>query len=178
MEWTDIVADRMRRKRQILFSGDDALLLELAAMLDALPRRAAVLWALEMAEETAVILEAKYPGDARARAALDMTRLWAAGKIKMPAAKRAILDCHGAAKETACAEDAAHYHALGQALSVVHTVRHAMGYPIYDLTAIVRKLGMGDCKKPVEARIVHYADRAAHWREHYAESAGEWAKFL
>ena len=64
----------------------------------------------------------------------------------MPVAKKAILDCHAAAKELSSLADIAHYHAVGQACGTVLANGHAIGYPIYDLTSIVRKYGIENCK--------------------------------
>ena len=83
------------------------------------------------------------PGDRRPRAALDAAWLWARGRLKMHVAQRAILDCHAMAKDVTTAADAALCHAVGQACGTVHTAGHAMGYPVYELTAIVRALGAG-----------------------------------
>ena len=111
-----------------------------------------VLWALNLAEESVCVLEEKYPNEHRPRTALELTRFWAAGEIKMTQAKRAILDCHAMAKEITIPEDIALCHAIGQACGVVHTVGHALGYPIYELTAIARRYGIENCRVAVETR--------------------------
>ena len=53
MDWMDEVAEKMRRRNQILFSRDSAVLQPLSASLANVQRRAAVLWALDLAEEIA-----------------------------------------------------------------------------------------------------------------------------
>ena len=75
-------------------------------------------------------------------------------------------------------EDIARCHAVGQACAVVHTVGHAIGYPIYDLTSIVYQYGIEHCVKAVEARKQEYMDRLFYWREHWKEYEGEWAEFM
>ena len=110
--------------------------------------------------------------------ALEAARNWAAGKIKMREAQRKILDCHGLAKELSSPADAAACHAVGQACSVVHTAGHAMGYPIYDLTAIVYRLGLENCREQVERRKEEYVDRLLWWAGRPEKDAGEWAGFL
>ena len=67
-----------------------------------------------------------------------MARLWAMGKVKMPSARPAILAVHAMAKQLQDPGDAALCHGVGQGCSTVHTPRHAMGLPIYELTALVR----------------------------------------
>ena len=117
------------------------------------------------------------PGDRRPRAALDAAWLWARGRLKMPVAQRAILDCHAMAKEVAAA-DAALCHAVGQACGTVHTAGHAMGYPVYELTAIVRALGLDEGRASVEARRQAYLVRLTQARAACEQDAGPWAGFL
>ena len=90
--------------------------------------------------------------------------------------KRQILACHAAAKQVTGREDAALCHAVGQACSVVHTAGHALGFPIYELTAIVYRHGLERCAGAVEARRQEYITRLFYWSERC--DAGEWAKFL
>ena len=60
------------------------------------------------------------------------------------------------------AEDAALCHAVAQACSVVHTPRHALGYPVYELTARVIRSGFEGFEDDVERRVSEYADRLAY----------------
>ncbi|WP_051571951.1 putative immunity protein [Ruminiclostridium cellobioparum] len=104
--------------------------------------RTMVLWAFEFADETAQKLFERYPNKKRLGSAVLTSKDWAAGKVKMPVAKRAILQAHAVAKEIDSLEDIALCHAIGQACGVVHANGHAIGFPIYDLTAIIRKYGV------------------------------------
>ncbi len=150
----------------------------LILLIDELPRRAVVLWALELAEETVKLLEIKYPLDERPRIALTMTQMWASGKVKMPVAKRAILDCHAAAKEITSTDDIARYHAVGQACGTVHAKGHAIGFPIYDLTALIRENGPENCEEIIQDRINYYVERLLYWKENYTNHSNQWASFL
>ena len=134
------------------------------------------LWALDLALELVNYLEEKYSNEDRFRIALDKTKLWAQGEIKMPEAKRAILNCHAVAKELTNKEDIALCHAIGQACGVVHTVGHAIGLPIYELTAIVYKYGIDNCKDKLINRKNEYIDKIYYYQEHYKEYQ-KWAKF-
>ena len=98
------------------------------------------------------------------------------GNKDTPEARRSILACHAAAKQVTGREDAALCHAVGQACSVVHTAGHALGFPIYELTAIVYRHGLERCAGAVEARRQEYITRLFYWSERC--DAGEWAKFL
>lgn len=93
--WLAEVQAKARRRNQILFAVESPLLAELRRLIAGANRRALILWALELAEETVRELERRYPDDHRPREAAEAARAWAAGEIKMPLAKRAILACHG-----------------------------------------------------------------------------------
>ena len=176
--WLAEVKAKAKRHNQILFSKESALLDDLRHLIDQANRRALILWALEVAEESARVLAEKYPEDHRPREAIGASRAWTAGEIKMPIAKRAILDCHAMAKELTNPADIARCHAVGQACSVVHTVGHALGCPMYDLTAIVLELGLDDCRDAVEHRVRYYEQRLHYWAEHEKSCRQNWASFL
>ena len=178
MDWLEEVQQKDKRKNQILFSKDCPLFDQLNLLLAQQNHRAVVLWALELAEEAVGCLKERYPQDFRPSDALNVTRLWAAGKVKMPVAKKEILRCHGMAKELSSPEDIALCHAIGQACGTVHTVGHALGFPIYELTGIVRKLGVENCRNAVEERVRQYIERLVYWQEHEPGYQGEWAKFM
>lgn len=169
-DWPETVGARLGR-RAILFDSKDEVLAGVAAALAPLSRRQAVLWALEAADALAGAL-----ADERPRLCVQTARAWAAGMVKMPVAKRAILDCHAYAKELPPA-DGARCHAIGQACSVVHTKGHCMGLPVYELSAIVFDLGVERGRPAVENRITDYIDRAAYWQTFDTDGLC-WADFL
>ena len=176
--WLTEVRAKAKRHNQILFSKDSLLLDNLHHLIGQANRRALILWALELAEETTRELAEKYPENHRPREAIAASRAWAAGEIKMPIAKRAILNCHAMAKELTDPADIARCHAVGQACSVVHTAGHALGYPMYELTAIVLELGLDDCRDAVEHRVRYYEQRLHYWAEHEKSCSQNWASFL
>jgi hypothetical protein len=176
--WFAEVKAKAKRKNQILFSKDSLLLTDLCQLIAQANRRALILWALELAEETARELAEKYPEDHRPREAIAASGAWASGEIKMPIAKQAILNCHAMAKELTNPADIARCHAVGQACSVVHTAGHALGYPMYALTAIVLDLGLDDCRDTVEQRVMYYEQRLRYWMEYEKTCQLNWAGFL
>ena len=178
MDWLEEVRGKLKRKNKVFFSKQSELLQDLLWMIEEQNRKVVILWALDLAEETVQELEKKYPQETRARKALESTKLWAEGHIKMPVAKKDILQCHAVAKELTSLEDIALYHAVGQACSVVHTVGHASGYPIYELTTIVRKYGIDNCKEAVEKRKSEYVDKLLYWIEHVDMEERTWASFI
>ena len=176
--WFAEVKAKAKRKNQILFSKDSLLLTDLRQLIVNANRRALILWALELAEETARELAGKYPEDPRPREAIAASKAWASGEIKMPIAKQAILNCHAMAKELADPADIARCHAVGQACSVVHTVGHALGYPMYELTAIILEQGLDNCREPIEHRVRYYEQRLHYWAEYEKSCCQDWASFL
>ena len=176
--WLAEVSAKAKLHNQILFSKESLLLDNLRHLIDQSNRRVLILWALELAEETVLQLTEKYPEDLRPREAIAASRAWAAGEIKMPIAKRAILNCHAMAKELTDSADIARCHAVGQACSVVHTAGHALGYPMYELTAIVLEQGLDNCKDSVEQRVMYYEQRLQYWMEYEKTCQQNWAGFL
>ena len=176
--WLAEVKAKAKRKNQILFSKDSLLLTDLCQLIAQANRRALILWALELAGKTTWELAEKYPEDHRPQEAIAASRAWAAGEIKMPIAKQAILNCHAMTKELNNPADIARCHAVGQACSVVHTAGHALGYPLYALTTIVLELGLDDCRKPIEERVMYYEQRLRYWMEYEKSCQQNWAGFL
>ena len=179
MDWmTDILSAR-RRGNRILFRRDNVLLCGLADSLRQQTHRVVVLWALELAGEAVRALREEYPGEERPALALETARLWAQGCVKMPLAQRRILDCHTAAKALSPAP-AALCHAVGQACGTVHTAGHALGFPMYELTALVLTLGPDHCRETVEVRTADYLQRLEHWSHTLGDGDGgyTWAPFL
>lgn len=68
-----------------------------------------------------------------------MSEPWAKGQIKMPVARRAILELHALAKEINEEQLSLLCRAIAHACATVHTERHALGLPIYELTVMVSK---------------------------------------
>jgi len=178
MNWLDEAAARLKRKNQVLFAKDSEYLQDLTLLFQGQNHRVITLWAFDFAAESIAKLEEKYPREQRPREAFTAAQDWAAGKIKMRWAQRKILDCHAFAKEIEEKEDIAVCHAIGQACAVVHTAGHAIGYPIYDLTAVIYRLGIENCAEAVEKRKQDYIDRLFYWNAHCGDYKIAWAPFM
>ncbi len=178
MDWIEEVREKQKRKNRILFSKDSVLLFELANLLETVNRRVVFLWVISLAEESAAVLEQKYLNEHRFSETITAARLWANGTIKMPAAKEKILYCHGFAKEISDPVDIALSHAIGQACSVVHTPKHALGYPIYELTSLVLRDGIQYCKETVENRTAEYTLRLLNAKQMEPNLNFSWADFM
>ena len=178
MDWLDEVRTKLKRKNHVLFAKDAEFLQDLTMLFREQSHRTMALWALDLAAESVAKLEEKYPDETRPKEALEAARAWAAGDIKMRLAQRKILNCHAFAKEIDSKEDIALCHAIGQACAVVHTVGHAMGYPLYELSSIVYRLGVENCQAAVERRRQEYIEKLFYWNGHVDDYKGEWADFM
>lgn len=180
MEWLDFQDVRAREDmgRQILFSRESPSLQELLTKMRKQKRRTLVLWALEGAWVPAEILARRYPGEDRPQKALSLSREWSRGRVKMPAAKQAILQVHAMAHEIDVPADIARCHAVGQACSAVHAETHAIGLALYELTALVREYGPGRWEKRVEDRIAAYIVLLDDCARQIETCTDEWAPFL
>ena len=175
-------AEDMRRRRQrgntILFSKDGEYLIPLSDYLNTMDRRAVVIWALGLADDAAKELSTRKPQEERPARAIEAAWLWAGGREKMSLARRFILDCHAAAHDMIDPADAALCHAIGQACSVVHTTKHALGFPLYDLTATALSAGDCDIDKLLDAKLSLYFDRAVAAVRALTSFQGDWAPFM
>ena len=178
MDWLDEARIKLKKHNQVLFAKDSEFIQDLSLLFRDQSHKAMVLWALDLAGESVAKLAEKYPDETRPREALDAAWAWAEGTIKMPLAQRKILDCHALAKELDSIEDISLCHAVGQACAVVHTAGHAMGFPMYELSAIIYRLGIDSCQGAVERRKQEYIDKLFYWHEHVGDYDGPWADFM
>lgn len=169
---------KLKKRNQILFSRDSECLQELVGLIQLQNHRTLVTWALDCAHVTLEEFEAKYPEERRPRTCLDRCEAWARGDIKMPMAKRAILDSHAVAKEIDDPEYGALCHAIGHAGATVHVETHALGLAFYELTAIVLRHGKDKFHEPVREKIDYYHDRLLYWQENTDKLETDWADFL
>jgi hypothetical protein len=169
---------KLKKRNKMLFSRDSQCLQELIKLIQLQNHRTLVMWALDCAKLPLEQFEAKYTDERRPRTCLELCETWARGKIKMPMAKRAILDSHAVAKIIDDSEYGALCHAIGHAGATVHAETHALGLPIYELTAIVLKHGKDNFPKPVSEKINYYYDRLLYWQENTDKLGLDWAGFL
>lgn len=178
MNWIDEVSLKLKKKNQVLFSKSSEYMQDLIKLFEIQNHRVMALWAFDFASESIAKFEEKYPEEKRPREALEKAKDWASGKIKMHLAQRKILDCHAVTKEMENKEDIAICHSIGQACAVVHIARHAIGYALYDLTALIYKYGIENCKDVVEQRKQEYIEKIRYWNEHLCDYQGIWADFM
>lgn len=177
MNYDDVRAS-YKRKNQILFSRDSLCLQELLELIRKQKHRTLVNWAFLCLEKPYQTLREHLPEEPRFQKAMELCKQWAEGTIKMPPAKRAILDVHQVAKEISSPEDIALCHALGQGLGTIHVETHAIGLCMYELTAIVRKYGIEECEPHLNQRIQEYIDCLLKCEQEIDQAPQKWASFL
>jgi len=169
---------KYKKGRQLLFSRESESLQDLIRLIEMQKHRTLVMWAFDCAKVPLALFEAKYPGELRPRKAMELCEAWARGTIKMPEAKRAILDAHKVAKEIDDKVYIALVHAIGHACATVHVETHALGLVFYELTAIVHEVGLEKCDSAVKEKISFYHERLLYWQESIDALKVSWAKFL
>src|SRR5512138_3822484 len=96
--------------------------------------RLLALWAAACAEHVLYLFESVQPSDPRPRLAVDLTRAWARGEIKMSQARAAAGHAQAAARALSGAARYAAY-AAGQAAVVAHVAAHELGAAAYAIKA-------------------------------------------
>lgn len=167
---------RLNEGRKILFRKEDVELRALYEQTVQADHRSLIVWAFACAEDASEVLRQAYPLDDRVERCLALCRAWAGGEIRMPQAKRAILDLHAMAKELHSVEHVALCHAIAQGCSTVHTLKHAMGLVLYELTALVHRHGIYQAEPHLMQRIKYY--QSALDLAIAQPKDGPWAAFL
>ena len=91
-------------------------------------------WAAACAEHVLHLFEAVQPADRRPRQAIEQTRAWVRGEIKMSQARAAAGQANAAASALSGAARHAAY-AAGQAAAVAHVAAHELGAAAYAIKA-------------------------------------------
>lgn len=128
----------MPKYRKMLTDWDATNIHPLVKLVETQSKSTLAHWAVDYAEGIILPLWSKhYPDDLRPQNALNSARDWLDGKIKLPEAKKQILECHAAAREAEgnpVAQTAA--RAIGQCASTIHSARHCIGLPLYGALAV------------------------------------------
>lgn len=128
----------MPKPRKMLTDCNAPYIVALMRLIETQSKATIANWCVSYAEARLLpIWEKHHPGDGRPRAAVQAAREWLEGKVKLPAAKKVILDAHAAAREAEgnpAAQGAA--RAIGQAASTIHSATHSLGLPLYGSLAI------------------------------------------
>jgi hypothetical protein len=129
----------MPKPRKTLGDWQDTHIQSLMRLIETQSKTTIANWCVDYAEKYILpIYNKTYPEDDRPKQALDAARRWLAGEIKLPEAKRIILNqCHQAAREAGeqpAAQAAA--RCCGQVASTIHAPAHSLGLAFYGAAAI------------------------------------------
>lgn len=176
LELTAVINRRIKRGNKLFFAKNDPFLEDLSLALSAYDHQTLILWAFEQCDIVIGKLSIDQTDLMTVINAWEICERWAKGEIKMPAAKAEILRTHAIAKRINNPQTIALIHAVGQGLSVVHTSKHALGLPIYELSAIVYAKG-AEATDELYARKKEYLASLAsvECRRPYFE---KWADFI
>lgn len=128
----------MAKARKMLSDWNAPYIRSLMLLIETQSKATLVNWSVDYAERVLLPLWVKhYPNDCRPQYALKAAQDWLSGKIKLPQAKAAILECHAAAgevKNNPVAQAAA--RAMGQCASGIHSARHCIGLAFYGALSV------------------------------------------
>lgn len=128
----------MPKARKMLSDWDAPYIQSLAKLIETQSKLTLANWSADYAQRVILPLWSKYyPDDQRPQNALNAAREWLSGAIKLPQAKKTILECHAAAREAegnSVAQAAA--RAIGQCASTIHSARHCIGLSLYGALAV------------------------------------------
>lgn len=174
------VEARIKKHNKILFTRNSECLQNLRHLISEQKHLTLVRWAFECVQIPMSELMSKYPDETVIHSAYDLSNAWAHGKVKMPIAKKEILNCHALARKFEQDYDIALCHAIGQGCSTVHVETHALGLVFYELTAIVIKNKYVDYQEEVLDKIKFYMNQLKWFEDDFArlENKQEWAAFL
>lgn len=128
----------MSRTRKMLSDWEAPYIQSLMKLIKTQSKETLATWAVDYSEHVILPLWSKYyPDDLRPQNALNAAREWLSGSIKLPQAKKMILECHAAARETdgnPVAQAAA--RTVGQCASTIHSAQHCIGLAFYGAIAV------------------------------------------
>lgn len=128
----------MPKTRKMLSNWEAPYIQSLMKLIETQSKVTLTIWAVDYSEKVILPLWSKYyPNDLRPQNALNAAREWLSGTIKLPQAKKRILECHAAAREAdgnPVAQAAA--RTIGQCSSTIHSARHCIGIAFYGAIAV------------------------------------------
>lgn len=127
----------MAKHRKMLSDWEAPYIQSLLKAIEGQSKETLLNWVLGYAERKLLPLWKKhYPDDKRPEKALQAARNWREKKIKLPEAKKFILECHAAARDAEIAVAQAAARAIAQSASSIHVARHCIGLPLYGAVSV------------------------------------------
>lgn len=176
MNYNSIIEQRIQKKRKILVEATDIPLIKLNSKLQGMTHKAVIQFVFIATLPIRITLKRALPSCTLVDEAFSTVQQWARGEIKMSLAKQKILNLHAYAKTIEDSSLIALFHAYAQGLSCVHTKKHAMGLPIYELTAIIHQNLYGDYEKILTQKVKEYLEIIDQIPEDLNDKT--WAKFI
>ncbi|MCL2168783.1 MAG: hypothetical protein FWB74_02015 [Defluviitaleaceae bacterium] len=133
-----------KKHRKMLTDWQAPYILPILRLIETQSKTTIANWCIDYAQSHILpIYQDAHPTDSRPALAIDAALRWLAGEIKLPEAKRFILDCHQAAREVEDNPAAlAAARTIGQCAATIHTPTHSAGLMFYGALAIAyHKLG-------------------------------------
>jgi len=158
----------MSKVRKMLSDWDAPYIQSLMKLIETQSKSTLANWAVDYSERVILPLWKKhYPEDQRPQNALIAAREWLSGAIKLPQAKKVILECHEAAREAEGNPVAqASARAIGHCASTIHSARHCIGLALYGALAVsydalgtmaaweqLEKCAADECKRMLDALL-------------------------
>lgn len=168
---------RLRANKQILFRREDACLQNLLTIIRRQKHRVLVAWVFDCMKDSITLLQQE-GFQTEVDECIFLCQKWARGEIKMPQAKKAIIKIHSLSKTLDNRILVAVLHAVGQGCSCIHVETHAIGFVIYELSAILFQKGFTKGIVLVNQRIAYYEERLLFWQKHANANDQNWADFL
>ena len=169
----------MIRMKKLMFTRESECVQPIRELICMQNHRTLVLWCLDCAPRYATMYKNAFPTDGRLDTLLKVTESWSRGEIKMPTAKKYILDAHRAATEAEGFPSAqAAARAVAHAASSIHVETHAIGMVLYGLTAVWHSADEKGRDSAITKECLWLRNRLAYWAQEEPQMDGDWATFL
>ncbi|MDD2592443.1 MAG: hypothetical protein PHP11_04170 [Erysipelotrichaceae bacterium] len=166
------------KKRKLVFDHNSLELADLKELISKQSHRVLIAWAFDCAFIFVNMVKNRYPDESRLVVAYDKAQRWAAGQIKMPEAKKAILNAHQIANEIDDEIYIALIRAVAQGLSTIHTPKHALGIVFYGLTAQYHAAEIKERTKKIDDMINWFYESLLYWQDNTDKHYHQWADFI
>lgn len=128
----------MAKPRKMLSDWEAPYIQSLMKLIETQSKETLANWAIDYSEKNLLPLWDKdFAADSRPQNAINAAKAWLAGEIKLPQAKKEILQCHDAAREAEgkpISQGVA--RAIGQSASTIHSAQHCIGLAFYGALAL------------------------------------------
>lgn len=165
---------RLKKKNKLLFHRDSVFLLELNELINKANKRAVILWVFDIVKELYEEYKILNLDTELLDKTISICDMWSKGEVKMPIAKRYILECYKKSREVELYPSYI-ISGIAQGLSTIHAKGHAIGLCIYYFSGMIYN---GFTSSQVEKKIQEYISKLSNSIEYEKVCDRKWAKFL